>query len=337
MPQHRVLLGSDERYDIDIYQFQLITPIKRNWALGIQVSREIMSGASPWGTTMGANEKPALIMSGATIRDSRLETAITFTRYFETSSTNITLSRSKEDDYTSKAITIGNDWEFGLGTLALGLSYSTDDIEPSEAALFNRVTDEKKRSRSFSAAWTQILNKTSLFQAGLSITKRWGFLADPYKLRDVRPSGRLEKTISARYRKFVQSLGVALHLDYRYFRDDFGIRSHTLEANWHQPVTESFKLIPSVRYYSQREADFYSVYDNFALPITASQSSDYRLSSYGAYAFGLKGVFNRDDWSIDLAVERYIASGDYGLDDPKLEHPALLSFNLVTLGVSYRF
>jgi hypothetical protein len=51
----------------------------------------------------------------------------------------------------------------------------------------------------------------------------------------------------------------------------------------------------------------------------------------------LKGVFNQDDWAIDLAVERYIASGDYGLNDPKIEHPALLSFNLVTLGVSYRF
>lgn|GEM_PF-3950963 len=71
---------------------------------------------------------------------------------------------------------VGNDWEFlnGLGTLALGLSYSTDDIEPSEATLFIRVSDEEKRSRSFSAAWAQILNKTSLFQAGLSITKRWG-------------------------------------------------------------------------------------------------------------------------------------------------------------------
>ena len=68
VPAHRVVSGSDDRYDIDINQFRLITPVGDDWSLGLDVNHESMSGASPWGTIMGINGEPNLIMSGATIR-----------------------------------------------------------------------------------------------------------------------------------------------------------------------------------------------------------------------------------------------------------------------------
>ena len=79
IPARDVLLGSESRYDIDIYQFRLLTPIGQRWSLGLDVAREIMSGASPWGTVAGGNG-PQLIMSGATIKDARTETSVTLTR-----------------------------------------------------------------------------------------------------------------------------------------------------------------------------------------------------------------------------------------------------------------
>lgn len=335
-----VLLGSNERYDIDVYQFQLTAPIGADWSLDVNVNREIMSGASPWGTiTDFQTGESTLIMSGATISDQRTEVAATISRYFTDSSASVTLSHSDEDDYEAKSIAIGGEWNFldDMATLAVGASYSSDDISPTDALIFGRVTDEEKRSRSLSVSWTHILNRTSLIQLGTSITDHDGYLSDPYKLRDTRPDSRLEKTISAKYRKYFGRPGAAMHLDYRYFRDDFGIRSHTLDFAWHQQVGDRFQLIPGIRYYSQEEADFYIPADSFLTPLDEYQSSDFRLSSYGAWSFSIKGVVNLDDWTLDLSYERYISSGDYGLDEPEIEHPALLEFDLVTLGVSYRF
>ncbi|MFT7219788.1 MAG: hypothetical protein ACI8Z1_001405 [Candidatus Azotimanducaceae bacterium] len=331
--------GSEERYDIDVYQFQLIKPVGTDWSVGVEASREIMSGASPWGTITGADGKPTLIMSGATIDDARTEVSVTGSRYYQDASFSIGITRSEEDDYESNAITVSTEKDFigGMGTLALGISYASDDIEPTDAAAFGRVTREKKNSGSISAAWTQILNAKSLVQTGLSLTKHRGFLSDPYKLRDVRPDDRFEKAISVRYRRYVDRFGAALHVDYRYYRDDFDIRSHTLDLKWYQRVTDSFKLIPSIRYYSQQEASFYQVADDFSLPVSVAQSSDYRLSSFGAYSFGIKGVYSQNNWQVDLSLQRYISDGDYGFDDPDQEHPALLDFNLMTLGFGYRF
>ena len=319
-----VLIGSNERYDIDVYQFQLTTPIGADWSLDVNVNRELMSGASPWGTIQDfTTGEPTLIMSGATISDQRTEVAVTASRYFTDSSASVTLSHSDEDDYEAKAIAVGGEWTLmeGMATLAVGVSYSSDDITPTDALNFGRVTDEEKRSRSLSLSWTHILNRTSLLQIGTSITDRDGYLSDPYKLRDVRPDSRLEKTLSAKYRKYFGQPNASMHLDYRYFRDDFGIRSHTLNFAWHQQLGERFKLIPGVRYYSQEEADFYVPIDNFLIPLDQNQSSDFRLSSFGAWSFSLKGVVTLDDWTLDLAYERYISDGDYALDKPDIEHP----------------
>jgi hypothetical protein len=338
VPAHKVLLGSEERYEIDIYQFYLLTPLGRNWSFSFNTSREIMSGASPRGTVEGLDGKPALIMSGATIRDSRTEVSATTSRYFQNGSVGVGLSHSEEDDYEADAIVLSGEWDFSqkLSTLAVGMSYSSDVIEPTDALLFDRVQKEDKRSRSFTVGWTQVLNKSSVLQSGISVTKHDGYLTDPYKLRDVRPDERLEWAVSLRYRKYLQNVGGAWHLDYRYYSDDFGVDSHTLETAWYQNLGSRFQLVPSVRYYSQREADFYLPFDDFALPLTVDQSSDYRLSAYGAYTFGLKGVVNHNDWAVTISVDRYISREKYGLWNAEFEHPALLNFTLASIGFNIK-
>ena len=53
VPPHLVVGGDNRRYDVDIRQFRLLTPVGRNWSLGLDLSRETMSGASPWATVAG--------------------------------------------------------------------------------------------------------------------------------------------------------------------------------------------------------------------------------------------------------------------------------------------
>jgi len=339
VPAHRVLVGSDQRYEIDINQFYVLTPLGRNWSFAFNISRETMSGASPWGTVEGLDGKPALIMSGATIRESRTEVGATTHRYFQNGRVGIGLSHSEEDDNEAYAIILSVEWDFNhkLSTLAVGMSYSSDVIEPTQALLFGRVEKEDKRSRSLTIGWTQVLNKTSVLQSGISATKHDGFLTDPYKLRDIRPDERFEWAVSLRYRKYVEKANGAWHLNYRYYEDDFGVHSHTLQTAWYQNLGTRFQIVPSVRYYSQREADFYLAIDDFSLPLTVNQSSDYRLSTYGAYTFGLKGIMNHNGWAVTVSFDRYISARKYGLFDSEFEHPALLNFTLASIGFDIRF
>ncbi len=338
-PEHRILSGDDDRYEIDINQFRLLTPIGNNWSFAVNASKEIMSGASPWGTFMGAAGEPSLIMSGATIHESRTEVSVTATHYQEDSSIAVAITHSEEDDYDADAITISGEWDFNnkLSTLSVGMSYSSDDIEPTDAIIFGRVQKEDKQSRSLAVGWAQVLNKTAVLHTGISVTSHDGYLTDPYKLRDVRPDDRLEWALSLRYRKFFDNRNAALHLDYRYYHDDFGIDSHTLQTAWYQNITPEFKLVPNIRWYSQSSADFYVEVDDFSQPLTTYQSSDYRLSSYGAYTFGLKAIYDRTNWAATVSVDRYISSDSYGHTSDAFEHPALLNFTLASIGFDFRF
>ena len=338
IPQHLHLSGDVQRYDIDIQQFRLLTPVGKKWSAGLAISQETMSGASPWATVMGPDGKPTLIMSGASIQDERTEVSLSGTRYFEDSSGALTLTRSEEDDYQSDAVAVSGEWELnsGLTTLSAGLSYASDTIEPSDAIAFGRVQKENRQSRSLSLGVSQVIDRSSVVFVGLGATAHTGYLSDPYKLRDVRPRKRFERALGVRYRRFLDNLRASLHVDYRYYTDDWSIASHTLHTSWYQNVGTYFQLVPNVRYYSQTNADFFRSVDDYSLPLDVDQTSDFRLSSYGALTAGLKGVIHFPDWSVTISIDRYNASEKYG-HKPGIEHPARLTFTLASVAIDFRF
>ena len=338
IPPHLVVGGDNRRYDVDIRQFRLLTPVGREWSFGLDVSRETMSGASPWATVADADGEPALIMSGATIRDSRTETSVSVTRYGEEHSVGLTLTRSREDDYDAFSPSLSGEWTFndGLTTVSAGASHSSDVIEPTDAALFGRVSREERQSRSASIGVSQVIDRSSATHVGLSVTDHSGFLSDPYKLRDVRPDERRERALSIRYRHFLDGPRAALHVDYRYFDDDWGIASHTLHTSWYQNLGAWFQVVPNVRYYSQSEADFYRPVDDYRLPLDVHQSSDFRLSAYGAFTFGVKGIVRQPGWALTISADRYIGNEKYGLASG-IPHPARLEFTLASIVLDVNF
>ena len=338
IPRGDVVGGDNRRYDIDISQFRLLTPIGNRWSVDLGVSRETMSGASPWATVAGLDGEPDLIMSGATIEDSRTEVNLSAALYGQDRSAAVTLSRSNEDDYAARAVSVSGEWTFNgdLTTLSAGVSHSSDVIEPSDAALFGRVAREERRTRSVSFGIAQVLNRLSALYAGFSLTSHKGFLSDPYKLRDVRPSARTERALSVRYRRFLTGADGAIHLDYRYFDDDWGIASHTVQSSWYQNLGNRFQIVPSVRYYSQSAAEFFLPVDNFLLSSDISQSSDFRLSAYGAVTAGLKGILQQPQWALTISVDRYMSREKYGLTSG-YEHPARLRFTMASVVLDYKF
>ncbi|MES2624382.1 MAG: DUF3570 domain-containing protein [Pseudomonadota bacterium] len=337
LPAIHRLAGSVERYDIDVHQLRLLMPVGETYSLTVNSSYESMSGASPWYAVRRIDGSPGIVMSGATISEQRRDLNVSGRKYLTNGAVGINLAVSHENDYDSISGGFDGERHFNdnLTTLAAGLSYSSDEIDPSDPELFNRVTDETKHSESVFMSVSQILNQTSVIQTGLNITHLSGYLSDPYKLNDKRPDSRTQTSWTTSWRKYITRADAALHADYRYFHDSFGINSHTIDLNWYQNIGANFQLIPGVRYYSQTEADFFTPTLNFTgtLPF---QSTDYRLSAYGAVSGSLKLQWQIHDFTLSLAAERYHSNADYAFSDGP-QSPALVSFNRYSFGLDFQF
>ena len=163
-----------------------------------------------------------------------------------------------------------------------------DHRERSRSIIFNLAP--KRSSWSLFSGVGQIIDKNTVVQASVSVTQKNGealqvgerqFINDPYREYnglgvDIRPADRLMYTFSTGVRKRFAILDSAAHLDYRFFGDDWGIKSNTLTAAYHQRITidsdaesglmaalsnndAAIVLAPSVRYYQQTAADFYKL------------------------------------------------------------------------------
>jgi Protein of unknown function (DUF3570) len=327
--------GGSERYDIDIAQFHLLAPVSEDWSFALDVAWEDMSGASPWFVGESASGAPKVIMSGASIEDTRTEVSGTTRYYFDRGNVGVTYTHSDEDDYESNAG--GVDGAFnsadGLTTYSGAFSYSDDDIDPTQGSVPTNTLEANKDITSVWAGVSRIISKRALVRFGLSYTYRDGFLTDPYKYRDNRPDEREEWTLSTGYRHFFDAQNAALHVDYRYFDDDWDVASHTIDVAWQQNLPQDFRLTPFVRYYSQHEADFFS---NIADTDERYFADDYRLSAFGAFSYGVRVQRDFGNWSVNADAERYKTDESWGVYSGE-ESPGLVDFWRYGIGLNYKF
>lgn len=341
IPSNRLAFGDPRRYEIDSHQFRVVRNLDDSYSLEIGVLHEAMSGSSPW-YAMPGPDGPLQVMSGATIREERTEIQATLGWNGENRAHRGTIGYSTENDYVARFGVYSGEYERSGGqTIGWSVSYSDDIVEPTDAALYGRIERADRDSVSVSGSFTQTLNRNALLQAGVSATRQSGFLSDPYKLvwideavvYDNRPDERLSFTLNGRFRQYMEQSGAALALDYRYFRDDWGIASHTVTAAWRQPLGDGWELSPSVRYYTQSAPGFYAPYFLEA-PTSGYRSSDYRLSGFGALSFRLHTYWRRDKWSLSAGVEYYDSEESFALSGSSRNTPGLVDFWRMTAGFS---
>lgn len=332
-----LVAGSVERYDIDIGQLRLQMPVGENYALTLNSSYESMSGASPWYTIRRGDGSTGVIMSGATISEQRRDLSANVRRYLANGTVGVTLGGSNENDYDSLSGSLDAERHFNdnLTTVSAGIGYSSDELEPTQRIGFIRVNNADKKSRSAFVSVSQILNRDSVLQTGISIAHLSGYLSDPYKLNDNRPDSRTQIAWTTAWRRFVPAANAALQADYRFYHDNFGINSHTFDVAWYQNVGANWQVVPGVRYYSQSAADFFSQGLVFGGPLPY-QSTDFRLSSYGAWSGSIKVQVELEAFTLSASAERYFADADYAWYSG-LESPALVDFTRLSLGIDYRF
>ncbi|MBI3775238.1 MAG: DUF3570 domain-containing protein, partial [Gammaproteobacteria bacterium] len=117
---------------------------------------------------------------------------------------------------------------------------------------------------------TQVLTRRTLMQLNYSYGKSSGYLTDPYKivsvvnssgvtqsyLHEKRPDTRTRNTL---YWKTVYHLPEdVVHVSYRYYWDDWDIKSSTVDLTYRLQLGTHFYLEPHYRYYTQTAANFFT-------------------------------------------------------------------------------
>jgi hypothetical protein len=334
-----------------MHQVRFAMPLADRFGVGLDIVHESMSGASPWYVIPGDDGKPVQVMTGATIDDKRTDVLLEGKYFMDRGQASASGGVSFENDYF--AINGGLGGELDLNekntTLSSGFGFSIDSIDPVDTDEYPlRPDHEKKQTYSAFAGLSQVLGRSTAVQSTLTYQLGNGYLSDPYKqalvagepLADSRPDLRNQIAWLSRYRHHFSSVNASLHADYQFYWDDWNISAHTFELAWYQSLFEAFRLIPSVRYYSQGQADFYAPY--YEQPrADGLHSSDYRLSPYGAISWRIKAETRFRIWQLDwlasFSWERYLSSGSYAMQKVSTPNPGLVNYDLFSVGFTTRF
>ena len=133
-----------------------------------------------------------------------------------------------------------------------------------------------------------------------------------YRAREVRPD---EKNISGISLYGISELerGLIVHGNYRLYKDDWDILSHTVELKGYYNVLDSLRLAPMIRYYTQSEASFFKDHTgkNFIFSEDGYATTDDRLGDFYSitYGFGIESDLNTK-WNFNLNVASQKTSYD---------------------------
>lgn len=275
----------------------------------------------------------------------------------ENSKLGLGLNVSNEFDFQSfgGSLNFARDFNQHNTTLSSGLSFEYDLIKPvggapvAGTALImggggegeNENENEggskaggQKSKQVFDVLFgvSQVITPRLVTQFNYSFGRSNGYHTDPYKMLSVvdplfgttlgyvyesRPETRLRHSLfgQAKY-----ALGDdVIDASYRFYRDDWGISSHTFDLSWRWEFAAGrHYLQPQVRWYRQTAADFYhhslvsgrDVNGSGALPTGTHASADPRLAAFTATTFGLKyGFVPSANQEISLRVLRYQQAG----------------------------
>jgi hypothetical protein len=235
---------------------------------------------------------------------------------------------SLEYDYAHLGLNGGLSRDFNNRntTISAGLAVAHDRLDPVGGAPIpfaamldvgdtgNKAGDETKDIIDIVIGVTQVVSRRLLVQLNYSYSDNSGYLTDPYKFLSLvdgttgdtltrtpapgaqgpshefrfenRPDERTKHSLYGQAKYYMN--GKVLDASYRYMTDDWEIDSHTVDLKLRWPIGDSSYLEPHFRFYTQTEAEFYtiSLVDGVELPAYAS--SDYRLGDFDAITAGLK-------------------------------------------------
>jgi Protein of unknown function (DUF3570) len=322
-------------------------------ALSFNVTYDALSGASPNGALpshlpqtfgsasgkAGYTTAPGQLPVDPNYHDARIavggDWTVPLTR---TDQVSVGVKLSDEHDFFSATVnaSIAHDFNDKNTTLSLGINNEYDSLRPiggtpvpgSDYALSEK-TGGKPTKDGIGALLgvTQVMTRNWLSEFNISVDRFHGYLNDPYKITSIidgagsttgykyesRPDQRTRK--SGYWENRVSwNPQVSTALSLRYMSDDWGVRSETAQVHLRWQLSNRVRYIePTVRWYRQTAADFYTpfILDTAPLTATTHEASDSRLGPFHALTYGLKyaqklpGLGSRVESEISVRAEYY--------------------------------
>ncbi len=220
-----------------------------NWIVSAETVYNTISGATPTGLLPedGSSEVPTEELSDIR-RAITLHVSLEVDEWTYSSS----LSRSKEDDYSSTggALNISRSLNKKNTTVGLGYAYTADQIFPFAATY-------KKKTHDAILSFSQVLNKRTTFGLNLAYSNANGFLNDPYKsiqqvveirpgrfstriYKGNRPDERERWILYGQLNHRLDEIGATVEASYRYSTDEWDINTHTVDLKLYQDLDHNF-------------------------------------------------------------------------------------------------
>jgi len=275
---------------------------------------------------------------------------------------------SGEDDFISATVSasLAQDFNERNTTLLLGINNEFDALRPiggapvpdSDYAKFDKDGNKTKDGVGVLLGLTQVMTRSWLAELNLSWDRFHGYLNDPYKLTSVldsagntlgyvyesRPEERTRKSAYLENRVAWSSGSAGLAL--RYMQDDWGIHSETAQAHVRFSFADRLQFFePTIRWYRQGAANFYTPWLTGEMPSTGFQASDSRLGAFHAFTYGVKYAYKLSSDTglagseLSVRVEYY-----HQIQDQRLAAPVLLkNFDLypgldaILMQIGWRF
>jgi hypothetical protein len=330
-----------KRITVNSPSFLLVAPIGRDWGLEATATVDHVSGATP--------RYHSNVSGASTMDDERKAGDLKVTRYFPRASLSLGGAYSTEHDYLSRAFSLAGTWssDDNNTTWNAGFGHAGDKIDPTDGGYDGNVADERKRTNDFIVGVTQALTGDDLVQANLTHSRSTGYLNDPYKALDARPSERRQTALLLRWNHHFAGDGSTLRSSYRAYNDSWQVKASTLQLEWVKPVGGGVSLTPLLRYYTQSAASFYAdpVYDTTLgepFPVgwnaNSDNSLDQRLSAFGAFTLGLKLQWAVDElWTVDLKGEAYQQRGEWRAGGEGSKGLEPFKARMLQVGISRKF
>lgn len=227
-------------------------------------------------------------------------------------------------------------------SIAIGASYQSNSA-------YHYLDNDWKDFHIFNSqiGYTHTFSKNTVGQINYFFIRQSGVLSNPYqtiirkfnvaleeddsyykyyRAKEKRPDEKNSAGITLDLVSKVHK-NVSLHTDYRLYKDDWGILSHTLTTNAYINLSNGFTLVPLVRYYQQSASSFYKAHDSVDYTFNSNDygTADERLSKFHGLAVSI-GLEKKFTDALSCNIHYAQEKQSFGLD-----------MKWVSVGLNYSF
>jgi hypothetical protein len=182
-------------------------------------------------------------------------------------------------------------------------------------------------------AFSQILTPTTVADASYGVTFQAGTLEQGWNSVPVAglgmavageklPDTRLRHAIAGRLAQHVPWTRTTLRAGYRYYRDDFGLRAHTIDVQAYQWIGPRVYVHGTFRFHRQTGVSFFTT--SLAAEPTPTmdgpRTADSDLAPFDADDYGLELVYLGAHTLVSGGYVRYVRTNDLTIDVFSIEY-----------------